>query len=135
MATQKTELFLSRTQDAFPRINSRLNGVRTFKVSAGAETLPVGTPVSTDGASNQLVPWSHAGADEEIVGFVFPREVTLDASDEIQGIVCLGGGSEIHFDDIDISVGGASSANLKTELRKARTSYRGFDIQGLDQKA
>jgi len=58
MAYGDNEQFSTRSFSGRPRMVVERNKVATFKVSAGEELLPVGTPVAWDDVSDQWVPYT-----------------------------------------------------------------------------
>ncbi len=130
MSLKDNELYSSASRDPFPRISPETVKVKTFAADAGEATLAVGTPVAFDTVNDQWVVWSASGTGDvdEIKGFIYPDDVDLDASEEVQGQVMLRG--TIHDDDIELP-DGESAVDLREALR-TDCLERGLIIDGLD---
>lgn len=140
MATQQDPLFGTPVvRAAFPRFIQEDDGVtvKTLASSAGAELLPVGTPLAFNDSTGFWVPYVQGGANGtgNIRGFVFPEPAQLSASAEVQATVFTHGVA--HRDDINTAtirgfLGGApSEANLDAALAASLVRELGLKIQGL----
>lgn len=143
MALGANELLSSSTRAPFPRLVPHEDGVhvKKFASSAGAELLPIGTPVvfNTSTTFWQVYDEGALNGTGVIRGFVYPNALQLDASDEVLGNVLMAG--VVHRDDINTAeirgflLGSPSEANLDAALRTNDPSLRelNIDVQGLTQ--
>ena len=114
MALKTNELFSSTTKSAFPRIAPTRVFVRKLTNDAGAPTLAVGTPLVYDAANDEWRTWVDADAGtNQIDGFLYPDEVTLDATNQSLAQVMVAG--SIHRDDVALPAG-QTQATLDTDL-------------------
>lgn len=140
MAIEKLNLLQERTEDPYPRIrpDDAPGSVvtRTFtelaQESGADRVLAVGTPMVLDNAAGntgQLRPWVDGdGGTRSIVGFVYPRPVTVPAANEKLGVVMMKG--KIHVDDV-VTPTGQTLATLQTALKEEGLRYAGLVIDGL----
>lgn len=144
MALAANPLYASNSRGPVPSFmpaarNDCIRTVTFAAAAAGAETLPVGTPVFVDAATGfvkKIVPGSVTAQETEIWGFVYPAAVAIKATGggEVLGTVALFG-EAVYFELRALQVAGTlagTEAQLKTALRKAVQRERGFTINGLD---
>jgi hypothetical protein len=135
MVTYNTPDWYSTTDvTAYPRILPDADGGvkrATLAAITGAPTLAVGYPLAIDSVSNQFVPWSAGGTqnNDEIKAFLYPRAVDAHATDASLIIVLWSG--IIHYDDIVLPAG-ETAADLKAALRTDELRKRGLRIDGLE---
>ena len=145
MALKPTELLSSKDVAKQPRLVPDSNGgakrVR-LAASAGAELLPVGTPIAYNTMTNIWERWNSAGANgtDEIAGFVLeknPNEegVQLDASDDVLAQSLHQG--TVYRDDVNtaeiraVLPGPPTEGAMDTALRNAELRKDGLIVRGL----
>lgn len=133
MAIEKQNLLSERTQDAYPRIrpSDEPGAVQTRTFTENLGTIPVGTPLVFDAAvgnAGQVRPWLDADTALPIIGFVYPRDVVTDASNEVLGTVMMKG--RISIEDILVA-STQTDATLIAQLKKPEVRYAGLHIEGL----
>lgn len=144
MALAANPLYSEATRQPLPDLipENRPDAIVTRQfaaAAAGAETLPVGTPVfiaAATGFAAKIVPGSGTAEQTEVWGFVYPNPIVLKASGggEVLGTIMQFG--QAAYRDIRAiqvaSVLAGTEAQLKTALRKPKTKERGLTINGLD---
>lgn len=106
---------------------------RPVEFAAGSGTLPLLRALAYNTSTNKWVPWTTGGANGTgtIRAFVWPKPITLHATDEVLGVVLMAG--DVHFKDIPVA--GGTEAELIAAIRvpPAGESLRalGIHIKGL----
>jgi len=131
MATQKTELFESRS-GLSSQLRVEALTIQPRKFATGSGTLAQLTPVAFNTSTLKYVPWDQDGSNgtNVIEGFVWPDAIVLDGSDEVLGNVLLGG--KLHFDDLPAATdvdANATAAGWNAALRAAKTF--GLYVEGV----
>lgn len=133
MALDPREVYASTTQGAAKRIYPTANHVKEFATGTG--TLLPGTVIAFNSSTNKWVPWANGGANDTGTprAIVWPEAITLNASNEVNGVVMMAG--RAHASDLIDQATGNLSANLTAALRVGTTSLRQFGIliDGLTQ--
>lgn len=143
MALGTNELFSSRDFSGRPRMVVERNKVATILGGgvAAAATLPVGSPLAYDTTVGGWVPLTQGGANGSgvCIAFVAHKEVTVDATDDVQAVIMLAG--EVHRDDINtaailaavVLASGASLslAQLDTQLKASILRDKQITVRGI----
>ena len=126
MALNPNELFSETTRAAPKRIYPTHSKPKKF--AAGSGTLAAGSLVTFDTSALTWKKWTNGGANGtgDMQGILWPDPVTLDADEEVLGMVMLTG--HAHRDDIELN--GESQSNLDAELASS-ARVLGIHIDGL----
>jgi len=139
MSLIKKELLQDRVQNPFPGIvpGNQAGAVqtKTFDAATGAPTYKVGTPMVLN-AAGELVAWQDTNepggaAATPIVAFVYPRDVTVDATNEVLGDALFYG--KIRYADV-LLPSGETQGLLDTALRDPELRKQGIFVDGLSAK-
>lgn len=127
MALADNELFSENSVPALKR--ARADHVIPARFALGVGTIAVLQAVAYDTALGYWAPWDANGANgrDVIGGFLWDHEITLDADEEVLGVVMVAG--EVHVDDIELGV--ETLADLKLALADD-ARQRNLHIQGLE---
>lgn len=139
MALESNELFSTTSRVPHPRLQAEKTKPVDIQTSAGAELLPIGTPMAFDTGTNLWTQYDQAGMNGEnvISGILYGEAIQLSASDEVQGTVLIVG--EVDRDDINtaairaVLAGSPSEAQLDTALRAASLREKGIIVRNLTQ--
>lgn len=113
-----------------------------FDGEAGGPTLPRNCPVAYNTSLNLWVPWTKAGSNDTatIRGFVWPADITLDASDEVIGTILVEGTLNVGdctTDEIIAACNGSAvtRGDIEGAIQSNDPSLRslGIFIEGLDE--
>lgn len=145
MALKPQELLSSSEVAKQPRLTpSAGGGAKRVRIaaSAGAELLPVGTPIAFNTMTSLWERWNSAGANgtDEISGFILEQTdqqggVLLDAVDDVLANVLHMG--EAYRDDVNtadiraVLPGPPTEGAMDTALRNPNMRKDGLVIQGL----
>lgn len=134
MALHARPMVSERTEAPRLRILDTVAVSVIFGPTGGAtKTLPKGTVVSYNTATNRWVEWANGGANgtDQVMGIVLDDDqspLILQGADDTVGVVMLAG--EAHRDDL-VSDGG-TSGQLDTALQE-QARDRGIIVRGLEQ--
>lgn len=113
------------------RFDAKSIEVKTLANAAGGPTLPVGTPLAFNTSTNKWVVWTNGGANGTgtISGFLWPDDITLDATDDVLAPVMLMG--RVSHDDVPVP-SGETQNNLTAALKAASLREKGIIVTGVD---
>lgn len=105
-------------------------GIQVKSLAAGSGTLAPLTALAFNTSTNSWQVFDADGSNgtDEIKGFLWPDEVTLDGSDEVMAQVLMAG--QVHYDDIPLVSGSYNQSELAAALKSAARPL-GLRIQGL----
>lgn len=131
MAYDSNELYESGS--VWPVVGLRVipTSIQPKTLAPGSGTLSRLTPLGYSVSQDKWVvfdPSDTSDGTDEIKGFLWPDEATLDAADDVLANVLLAG--IVHYDDIPIPAGVAEN-DLKAALREGPRAL-GLTIQGLE---
>lgn len=135
MTTNVPSLAVQTTYGSHGRFVPRTE-LRTYRIKPGtAVTYAVGTPFIRDEAAPNLGEMSVFQDAAEIFAFLWPREATRHATEEVMATFMIDG--HLHRDDVPIlnadggAIAGITQAGLDTALASTELRKLGFIVDGL----
>lgn len=134
------ELFATESRDAVHGIHSTRNA--TVLLATGSGTLAIGQVMAQlddgGGTPGAWVPYDEADANGGAIprGVLVVEAVTLDASDEVLGVVMMEG--EVNIDDLVFGGGGAKADFIASQQAGSATTVAptlrelGIVVRGVD---